>query len=124
MGIKQEECRDPGRVPLIGLHPCIDWELINYGTDPEAIRKEKEKQSRYDELMAEYLEREILQKGLKSLVYAGIAHCTAKFTEYRMGTEPPEPLLRMGNLVYRSDSCKGLDFQRRGVPLLLEASCQ
>lgn len=87
-----------GEFRLVGLHPCIDWETVNYGTNPEAVAAERAKQERYDEIMAEALEESVLRPGHKALVYTGIAHATGKFAEYRMGTE--EQLMRMGNLVY------------------------
>jgi reactive intermediate/imine deaminase len=88
-----------GNFQLVGLHPCIDWETVNYGTDPAAVAAEQKKQDRYDEIMAEVLEESVLRPGHKALIFTGIAHATGKFAEYRYGTE--EQLLRMGNLVYR-----------------------
>jgi len=84
---------------LVGLHPCIDWELIHYGADEDARQQERKRQLRYDEIMAEVLEASVLEPGLKTLVFTGIAHATAKYTEYVFGTD--EPLMRMGNLVYK-----------------------
>jgi hypothetical protein len=91
--------QERGTFRLLGLHPCIDWETINWGTDPVAARAERRKQERYDEIMAEALEENLLRPGHKALVFTGIAHATGKFAEYRMGTE--EQLVRMGNLVLR-----------------------
>jgi len=88
-----------GEFRLVGLHPCIDWETINFGTDPAAAAAERTKQERYDEIMAETLEESVLRPGHKALIFTGIAHATGKFAEYRFGTE--EQLVRMGNLVYR-----------------------
>ena len=88
-----------GEFRLVGLHPCIDWEMINYGTDLAAVAAEQSKLKRYDEIMAEELEESILRPGHKALVFTGIAHATGKFAEYRFGTE--DQLVRMGNLVYR-----------------------
>lgn len=90
---------DRGAFRLVGLNPCIDWEIVNYGTDPATVAAERSKQERYDEIMAEALEESVLRPGHKALVYIGIAHATGKFAEYRMGTE--QQLVRMGNLVYR-----------------------
>ncbi len=89
---------DRGSFELVGLHPCIDWERVHYGSEAEAA-VEKAKQQRYDEIMAESLEESVLEPGHKALVFTGIAHATGKFTEYRFGTD--QPLVRMGNLVYR-----------------------
>jgi len=89
-----------GAFKLVGLHPCIDWEVVHYGTDQEAVRREKQQQKRYDEIMAEALETELLKKDLPALVFTGIAHSTAKFPEYWVGTDRPLP--RMGNLIYRT----------------------
>jgi hypothetical protein len=88
-----------GPFRLIGLHPCVDWERIHYGRDEAERARELDKQNRYDELMAEALEAQLLSRGVPALVYTGIAHSTAKFREYRAGTDQPLP--RMGNLVYR-----------------------
>ncbi len=88
-----------GPFRLVGLHPCIDWEVINYSDDSVAIEREREKQRGYDETMAEALDSQVLQKDLPALVFTGIAHATAKFTEYWVGTDRPLP--RMGNLVYK-----------------------
>jgi hypothetical protein len=88
-----------GPFRLVGLHPCIDWEVINYGDDPDDVARERGKQSGYDEIMAGALESHLLRKNLPALVFTGIAHATAKFTEYWVGTDRPLP--RMGNLVYR-----------------------
>jgi hypothetical protein len=100
------EERGPFR--LVGLHPCIDWETIHYGTDPEVVRVEKRKQEQYDEIMAEALEESVLRPGHKALIFTGIAHATGKFVEYRIGTE--DQLVRMGNLVYREPYKKGMFF--------------
>jgi hypothetical protein len=88
-----------GTFRLVGLHPCIDWEVINYGGDPLDVAHEREKQSGYDEIMADALESHLLRQNLPALVFTGIAHATAKFTEYWVGTDRPLP--RMGNLVYK-----------------------
>ena len=34
---------------LVGLHPCIDWETIHFGTDPAAATAERAELERYDE---------------------------------------------------------------------------
>jgi hypothetical protein len=91
------EHRGPFR--FVGLHPCIDWEVLNYSGDPAAVERERGKQERYDAIMAAELERELLGPGRPALVFTGVAHSTAKFQEYRYGTD--EQLVRMGNLVYR-----------------------
>ena len=88
-----------GAFELVGLHPCIDWEQINYGTDAKAVAVEKAKQQRYDEIMAETLEAAVLKPGRKALVFTGIAHATGKFKEYYFGTD--RQLVRMGNMIYR-----------------------
>jgi hypothetical protein len=88
-----------GEFRFIGLHPGIDWEAINYGTDPEAVALERRKQDEYDAIMAAELEKHLLVPGQPALIYIGVAHSTAKFTEYRYGTDQPLP--RMGNMVYR-----------------------
>ena len=41
--------------------------------DPAAAAEERRKQQRYDEIMAEVLEEEILRPGHKALVFTGIA---------------------------------------------------
>lgn len=87
-----------GYFRLVGLQPAIDWELLNYG-DAESSRREKEKQDHYDSFMATALDDQVLSKGVPALIYTGIAHSTAKFKEYWIGTD--RQLVRMGNLVYR-----------------------
>jgi hypothetical protein len=100
--------KERGPFRLVGLHPCPDYELIHYGSDAEAVRAERRKQERYDEIMAEALEEKVLRPGHKALVYTGIAHATGKFREYRIGTE--DQLVRMGNLVYRQPYKKEMFF--------------
>lgn len=90
---------DRGVFRFVGLHPCIDWEVINYSDDPEAVELERVKQLEYDEIMAAELETHLLEVDRPALVFTGIAHSTARFTEYRHGTD--QPLVRMGNLVLR-----------------------
>lgn len=90
---------DRGVFRFVGLHPCIDWEVINYSDDPAAVERERGKQHRYDEIMAAELETRLLEADRPALVFTGIAHSTARFTEYRHGTD--QPLVRMGNLVLR-----------------------
>jgi hypothetical protein len=90
--------RERGPFQLVGLHPCPDYEVLNYGED-EAAAAERDKQQRYDEIMAEALEEALLSKGLPALIVTGIAHSTAKFPEYWVGSD--DQLVRMGNLVYR-----------------------
>jgi len=87
-----------GVFQLVGLNPCPDWEVINHSDDDEARAREQKKSDRYDAVMAEALERNLLKPGRPALVHSGIAHTTGKFVEYRYGTD--EPLPRMGNLVY------------------------
>lgn len=103
-----------GSFKLVGLHPCIDWETVNYGTDPAAVAAERKKQERYDEIMAEALEESVLRPGHKALVFTGIAHATGKFVEYRYGTD--EQLVRMGNLVYREPYRKDMFFVALHAP--------
>jgi hypothetical protein len=91
------EERGPFR--FVGLHPCIDWEVVNYSPDPAAVAAEIEAQDRYDEIMARELTENLLEPGLPALVYTGIAHSTARFVEHRYGTA--DQLLRMGNMVLR-----------------------
>jgi hypothetical protein len=88
-----------GMFQLVGLHPCIDWETIHFGTDPAAATAERAELERYDEIMAEALEESVLGPGHKALIFTGIAHATGKFAEYWTGTD--DQLMRMGNLVYR-----------------------
>lgn len=90
---------DRGAFQFVGLHPCIDWEVVNYGADPKAVERELGKRDRYDEIMASELEENLLTPGHPALVFTGIAHSTAKFVEYRYGTD--EQLVRMGNIVFR-----------------------
>jgi hypothetical protein len=90
---------DRGEFRFVGLLPCIDWEVINYSDDPAAVRREREKQERYDEIMAAELTNNLLVPGKPALIYTGIAHSTARFIEYRFGTD--EQLVRMGNIVRR-----------------------
>lgn len=90
---------DRGAFRFIGLNPCVDWEVVNYSDDPEASKAELARRDRYDEIMAEELEKNLLKPGLPALVYTGVAHSTAKFIEFRYGTD--EQLVRMGNLVRR-----------------------
>jgi hypothetical protein len=91
------ETRGPFR--LVGLHPCPSYEVLHYSNDEEKRQREQEKLDGYDRFMAETLERLILRPGIPALIFTGIAHSTAKFTEYRYGTDQPLP--RMGNLIYR-----------------------
>jgi hypothetical protein len=91
--------KERGPFQFVGLHPCPDWETIHDGKDPEAVEREQEKHRRYDEIMAESLEVAVLEPGRKALIFTGIAHSTAKYPEYWVGTDRPLP--RMGNLVYR-----------------------
>ena len=93
--------RSRGIFRLAGLHPGINWELINYSEDPQVIAREKEKQQKYDELMALWLETDFLKKNHKALIYTGIAHSTGKFAEYVYGDKRGKQLLRMGNMVYK-----------------------
>jgi hypothetical protein len=88
-----------GPFQFVGLHPCPDYEVMNYGEDEEAAAVEQEKLDRYDEIMAGVLEEKLLSKGLPALIATGIAHSTAKYPEYWVGTD--EQLVRMGNIVYR-----------------------
>jgi len=91
--------RDRGPFQLVGLHPCPDYEVLNYGEDEAAAAVERDKQQRYDEIMADALEEALLSTGLPALIFTGIAHSTAKFPEYWVGSD--DQLFRMGNLVYR-----------------------
>jgi hypothetical protein len=95
----KEHAASRGVFRLIGLAPAIDWSIVNYG-EGSARRRELEKADRYDECMARALERQILAKDLPALVHCGIAHATAKYTEYWVGTD--KPLHRMGNMIYHS----------------------
>lgn len=88
-----------GAFRFVGLHPCVDWEVVNYGDDERAVTAELRKRDRYDEIMASELETHLLQPGHPALIYTGIAHATAKYVEYWHGRD--EQLVRMGNLVYR-----------------------
>lgn len=90
---------DRGVFRFIGLHPCIDWEVVNYSENHEDVERELGKQSQYDEIMASELEKNLLKPGHAGLVFTGVAHSTAKFVEYRHGTD--EQLVRMGNIVFR-----------------------
>lgn len=94
----RESASERGPFLMVGLHPCIDWETVHYG-EPEAAAREKAKQERYDAIMAEALERDLLEPGIPALIVTGIAHATGKFREYWVGTD--RVLERMGNLVYR-----------------------
>lgn len=111
-----------GAFQLVGLHPCIDWETINYGTDAAAVAEEVQKRDRYDEIMAETLEKRLFRPGHKALIFTGIAHATGKFTEYRWGTEDPLP--RMGNLVYREPYRKDMFFVALHAPFYDQAADQ
>lgn len=90
---------DRGAFRFVGLHPCIDWEIVNYSENREDVERELGKQRRYDEIMASELENHLLEPGLPALILTGIAHSTARFVEYRHGTD--EQLVRMGNIVLR-----------------------
>lgn len=94
----RDQSADRGSFHLIGLHPCPDYSVIHYG-EAERAAREREKQEGYDRHMAATLETRILGRSLPALVFTGIAHSTARFSEYRFGTE--EQLTRMGNLVYK-----------------------
>lgn len=93
----RERAAERGPFQLVGLHPCPDYEVMHYGEQAAAAR-EREKLDGYDRHMAATLESQLLSHDLPALVFTGIAHSTAKFIEYRHGTE--DPLTRMGNLVY------------------------
>jgi hypothetical protein len=93
---------------MVGLHPGIRWDMVNYGTEAEAAA-ELDKQRRYDELMARWLEEDVLSRGRKALVYSGVAHATAKYEEYYVD-QPGRQLVRMGNLVYREPYAGGMFF--------------
>lgn len=84
---------------FVGLHPCIDWEIVNYSNDAAASERERQKQDQYDEIMASELAKNLLEPGHPALVFTGVAHSTAKYVEYRHGTD--QQLVRMGNIVYR-----------------------
>jgi len=84
---------------FVGLHPCIDWEIANYSNDSAASERERQKQDQYDEIMASELAEKLLEPGHPALVFTGVAHSTAKYAEYRHGTD--QQLVRMGNIVYR-----------------------
>jgi hypothetical protein len=88
-----------GPFQLVGLHPCPDYEVMNYGEDKAAATVEREKLDKYDDVMAEALQEMLLSKNLPALIYTGIAHSTAKYPEYWVGTE--DQLVRMGNMIYR-----------------------
>jgi hypothetical protein len=88
-----------GPFQFVGLHPCIDWEVVNYSPDPAAVAAEIGARDRYDEIMARELTEKLLKPGFPALVYTGIAHSTAHFVEYRYGTA--DQLIRMGNMVLR-----------------------
>lgn len=103
-----------GLFRLVGLHPCIDWETINFSTDPTSVAAERDKQERYDEIMAEALEESVLRPGHKALVFTGIAHATGKFAEYWTGTA--EQLMRMGNLIYRQPYRRDMFFVALHAP--------
>ena len=94
----QERASTKGPFRLVGLAPDLDWEKANYGGN-KAQQKERAKLKVCDEFMAKALERQVLSRHWPALVYGGLAHATAKFTEYSMNTGRPLP--RMGNLVYR-----------------------
>jgi hypothetical protein len=96
-----------GPFRFVGLGPCVDWETIHFG-DEAAAQRERELLERYDKVMAETLETRVLEPGHSALVFTGVAHSTAKFTEYRYGTD--EPLVRMGNLVRRAPYADDLFF--------------
>lgn len=83
---------------LQGLRREVDFERLHYG-DEASRRVEQARLDHYDLDMAEQLEAHVLRLGRPALIYVGIAHATAKFTEYWLGTDRPLP--RMGNLVYR-----------------------
>jgi hypothetical protein len=87
-----------GAFRLVGLHPCPDYEVMHYGDDAEARDRERDKLQRYDEIMAESLQVNLLERGLPALIFTGIAHSTAKFPEYWEGAD--KQLVRMGNMIF------------------------
>ncbi len=99
---------EKGPFTFVGLHPGIRWDLVNYGTEEEATR-ERAKQEHYDELMARWLEEDVLSPGRPALIYSGIAHSTAKFDEYYVGQDGRR-LARMGNMVYKDPYKKDMFF--------------
>lgn len=104
----QRLAEERGSFRLAGLHPCPDYEVMHFSDDTAAVEREQTKQRRYDEIMAEALEEQILQPRAKALIFLGVAHATAKFQEYWFGTDKPLP--RMGNLVYRAPYKDGMFF--------------
>lgn len=94
----RDHAAERGPFHLVGLNPCPDYELMHHGTEKEAS-EERDKQENYDRHMAAILEEQLLRRDLPALIFTGIAHSTAKYAEYRYGTD--EQLMRMGNLVYR-----------------------
>ena len=90
---------DRGVFSFVGLDPCIDWEVVNYSENREDAERELNKRDRYDEIMANELVTKLLEPRHPALVFTGTAHSTARFVEYRHGTD--EQLVRMGNMVRR-----------------------
>lgn len=105
---------EKGSFLFVGLHPGIRWDLINYGTEEEAAR-ERAKQEGYDELMARWLEEDVLTPGRPALIYTGIAHSTAKFDEYYVG-QKSRRLVRMGNMVYKDPYKRNMCFVALHAP--------
>ena len=115
----QMRSAERGPFLLVGLHPCPDRELMHYGTDSAAIERERIKQERYDEIMAEAIEEELLEKDLEALIYTGIAHATGKYPEYWVGTE--KQLVRMGNLIYKEPYTREMFFVALHAPFYAAA---
>ncbi len=93
---------DAERFRVIALSPFVDWAKINHGTESEA-QAERQRVTQADTHMAQVLEREVLSKGLKALVYCGIRHAFTRFKEpvARDGEFVRSLESRMGNLLRR-----------------------
>lgn len=90
--------RMSGEPPLriIGLIPRLDYWKLNEGTEEER-QAEREKSERYDEIMAQALEREVLRTGGKALVHCGINHAYSGYEQ---------PRIREGKIAgYRDTRC-------------------
>ncbi len=95
--------RPPGSEPfrVVALSPYVDWEKLNYGSEAES-QTERQRLAAYDAHMAEVLEREVLSRGEKALVYCGIRHAFTRFEDpvVREGTFVRFRQGRMGNLLH------------------------
>ncbi len=95
--------KDQPKFRVVLLDPYVNYEKYYRGT-PQEKRIEAEKLSRRDQVMAQTIEREILAKGEKALIYSGIYHAFTKyeFPVVQKGRKLTGYKEKMGNIVLRN----------------------